>query len=358
MKKIIFHIGSSKTGSSIIQKLLLDNHKNLVQQGIYYPKHKVDGNEISGGNASRVVELLNENQNELAIIELERFISESTVDTILLSSESLFLKANELREITKKLNIKIQIIACCRSQVGRIESSYNQSVKKHKMTSSPSAFLKRILSAKEKNFSNLIVEEWASLFGKENLIVIGYSRNVVPDFFLSIGVKLVDYKDKSINVSYSSKCLQYKVLINKIIVEYDLRSDRLMDRALQKFSQIEFDEGNYVKTNIFTETEKLEIKKHFLKANKNLINNYNVLESTLLENDFVTAENDLLTKVDIIAITRDISNIEHEIVGYLVDNILLSFRSENKATRDAAATISPALSCARQYHYIQHKVCD
>ena len=50
-KQIIIHVGPAKTGTSALQYFLLRNRNELKKVGYYYPEHRIDENDISGGHS-------------------------------------------------------------------------------------------------------------------------------------------------------------------------------------------------------------------------------------------------------------------------------------------------------------------
>lgn len=133
-KRIILHIGPPKTGSSAIQKFLLDNVSLLKQKGIYYPQHSVDKNGISSGNQDAILEHNNKGEltiNRSKIAALLNAFQTSSANVLLLSSEAFFKRANTLIRILPNC----EAIAFVRSPLDFVESIYNQSVKRHFVTS-------------------------------------------------------------------------------------------------------------------------------------------------------------------------------------------------------------------------------
>ena len=79
-KQIIIHVGPAKTGTSALQYFLLRNCDELKKVGYYYPNHRLDENDISGGHGSP----------EFDIKKTINEFLESNYHTLILSAESFF----------------------------------------------------------------------------------------------------------------------------------------------------------------------------------------------------------------------------------------------------------------------------
>ncbi|MFT4941694.1 MAG: hypothetical protein ACI88A_004764, partial [Paraglaciecola sp.] len=130
VKKIFIHIGPPKTGSSAIQNWLCNNADYLSRQGIYYPTHDSDVNKISSGNVLSIYDRQEDKSlefNESKVTELLERFNNGDWHTLLLSSEYFYNNCEELSKIFQDAIF----IAYIRSPLEFLESTYNQSVKRH-----------------------------------------------------------------------------------------------------------------------------------------------------------------------------------------------------------------------------------
>lgn len=363
MKKIYIHIGTSKTGSSAIQNFLLQNKEALLAEGYYYPEHKLDNNNISGGNASKLMTLLREGDIDKAKIEYEQLIK-CDVENIILSCESLYSVPKELSLIAPEANVVVYI----RNQLDRIQSSYNQSVKKHQMVLSIDDWITKIINDKnESNFSHLKLQDWKHYFGLDNIIVRVYdkgyfhSQKIEIDFLTAIGCPIIpslEFQSRNINSSYTKECLNLKLIINQMIINYDLRSDRLIDRALQSYSQEKRDSGEYLSYSIFSEENINKIVARFKPDNELITDNF-LIKQRIDNNDvesYKCYNFDVLSRREIIELIRHITIAEPQASSYIADNLLLALASHDINKKKAACKLSAAMSCVRIYNHINRDV--
>ncbi|WP_296046097.1 sulfotransferase, partial [uncultured Alteromonas sp.] len=130
-KRVIFHVGPPKTGSSAIQQFLHQHRQQLLASGVLYPAHSVDENGISSGNAREVCS--EDAEGRLALDQqkltrlLDAFQQNPKATILLLSSESFFRIVDDITEAVPAA----EIICFLRNPVEFQLSIYNQSVKRH-----------------------------------------------------------------------------------------------------------------------------------------------------------------------------------------------------------------------------------
>ena len=353
-KELYIHIGTSKTGTSAIQKWLLENSEFLNRNGYYYPSHKLDSNGISGGNASFLHEHILKGDLVGAKERLEEILSSSKFNKVILSCESLYMLPMELHEIVPNAKIVVYF----RDQVGRIESSYHQSIKKHQLKKSFSKWVDHILKGdEEKNYSGKVLWDWERLYGTESVVFRPYDKNqfdngdIVSDFIKSIGIEKehssID-KAEVVNVGYSPEALQYKLLINQAVSEYDLRKDRLIDRALQAYSA----EFTGKRSSLYSQEMLEKIKAKYQDSNDEITKKFMKKNTYKLSLDVVSLGSEFeINKSNMNELTRYVCNLEPEVSAYLVDNILSGVNNSSVDVRLACRRLLPILGCARLYKY-------
>ena len=130
--KIVFHIGLSKTGSTLIQFFCLENRAKLLDNGILFPQTGLsispDGRNLrSSGHLFFMTALRN---NQTAIFdELHREIAEyKNVNTLLISSENFSFQpglASSLKNSFKSYK-DVKVIVYLRRQDLYLESLYSE----------------------------------------------------------------------------------------------------------------------------------------------------------------------------------------------------------------------------------------
>ncbi|MFD7073590.1 hypothetical protein ACFV9G_05225 [Nocardioides sp. NPDC059952] len=219
MKSIVVHAGLPKTGTSAVQAFFHTNTEKLARAGIFYPRHSVDKNGISAGNAGSLME----RSGHLFVAsarEVTRTLGEfeaSGCHTLLLSSEA-FLP--ELPGITELLPPHARFVLYVRDPLAFLESDYNQRVKRlghvDPFEASPDAYggwlghqhLYNALDS-EAVRSRLVLRPYLpELFVGDNLLT---------DLLHTAGIDtagLGDLSLRQVNLSYSLHALEIKRALN------------------------------------------------------------------------------------------------------------------------------------------------
>lgn len=283
---LIIHIGEGKTGSSAIQKYLNDKSKNLLSRGIFYPKHFVDSNNISSGHGI-IYDPLIAGDFELAGNNLQNLLHESKDKgcTLLLSSENFQNFHSFFENFSKKNSINLKVVCFIRDMVGRLNSSYNQAIKRHSCPYSLSIAIDKGEMAECLESRENIPLNWLKSFNKDIIFIPYIPKNFkegIENFFLQvIGVKgFKKEKKPKINRSYSASALLFQRELNKFITEqFGTPITVEIDIALQKFSETYIDDVKFDAFSELTldeindlETKIEQIELGFLKKiSKNLI---------------------------------------------------------------------------------------
>ncbi|MBW8190740.1 hypothetical protein K0504_06815 [Neiella marina] len=230
-KKVLIHFGPPKTGTSAIQRWLQSNSQVLHEQGFFYPQHSVDSNGVSSGNVLAIYDraadrTLSLNQQKIRQL-LDQF-EQSRAHTLVLSSEFFFQR---LLELSNALPTAV-FIGYVRSPIELIDSSYNQSVKRHgnaeKIKLRPNVNARPLLQLKE----------YGGQIARSRLRLRAYlpssfpQQDILADFLPSIGVE--GYLTKQalvVNPSYSLEALETKRWFNGFeLDELAHKLDNLMQR--------------------------------------------------------------------------------------------------------------------------------
>jgi hypothetical protein len=280
-KTIFIHIGSYKTATSFIQNSFKLNEKLLLEEyGIFYPQIGLSTESFIGCRHYKLAKAVVKSKPKL-FANLKTEFNNTSFSTMFLSSEYLsYLTVNEIRRLRDYLpDTKVKILFTVRSQDKFIESLYAEYTQ-HK--SNILDFEGFIAQEKELLDYYKLAENWASIFGKKNIMVTGFENNkkigVLENIFKCISTNTVQIgkleKPKNVNVSIGEKkcnlmfnlnhaCEQSRRL-KKVgqVVSFSL----LEDRPLSLFSPDErevflksYEESNRKLINTFSEGDKQEL---------------------------------------------------------------------------------------------------
>jgi len=284
---IVIHIGAPKTGSSAIQKFLLNNTQKLKLAGFYYPKHDLDENGISGGHSNIATNLIQGNLSKASDI-LSTYLIEAKKKnlTLLISAESLFFNPKKLKQITGNHNCKI--ISFFRDPLESIFSNYNQLVKRHFEISTLEQFCENIINKDVPFLSGITFDKWEQYFKKDNLIVLGYDPVVLNKssiqelFLLSLGIsqeitqEIKPKKAEIINRSYSSTVLELKRMLNFVLDknqnEYNNQIDLLLQRSSDQPINLILDNKQLTSIDLLDKLQKKFEPSNLLIKQKYIIN--------------------------------------------------------------------------------------
>jgi hypothetical protein len=247
LPQVIIHIGSPKTGSSAIQKYLLENRISLIDLGIYYPEHGLDENGISGGHSNigrRLIECDIKGAQDLFNQYAEQARRKNC--TLLLSAESFYIRAEEFKEITAQTDYKI--ISFLRDPLESIYSNYNQGIKRNYSTTRLETLCKNLAQRPAEFYSGKVLEKWVELHGKDKITIIKYNQEqfrktpIQRVFLQSLGLdskninKHLKFNTKFINNSYTLAALELKRMFNFVLDQKETKKNHEIDWFLQGVS--------------------------------------------------------------------------------------------------------------------------
>ncbi|MBC3764948.1 hypothetical protein [Neptunicella marina] len=231
-KKIIIHIGPGKTGTSAIQYWCNSNTDELLNQGIFYPKHGVDSNNIGSGNIEAIFEKVSSRLFELSKNKLDNVMMEfeqSGAHTLLLSSELFLTKLAIIKDAIPQAEFAVYI----RNPLDIFQSIYNQNVKR-KMEVKPFT-----IPPKFKNNLLIYLNRSIEAMGNSAFHIYPYDRgsfesgSIVTDFLSKVGYRGGHDGNKTINRSYCYEAPELKRFLNKFNIG-NINKD--LDLALQSYS--------------------------------------------------------------------------------------------------------------------------
>ena len=207
MHTLYIHIGCHKTGSTSIQKSLMNNKDILIKHNLHLFTDLPNGEQSKTGNLGGWIDCkkLNTLGGTLACpAKLSERLKKTKKDTII-SAEGfswIFSKSEleKLRNILSPIFNKVIVIAYIRRQDKHLTSHYQQASKPkiHAATkfygSSPTALPEE--HARHKNYLDYFkrLSLWGDIFGDNNLIIRPFEKDrllkgdVVTDFFSLLGI--------------------------------------------------------------------------------------------------------------------------------------------------------------------------
>ena len=221
--KFIIHIGTHKTGSTLIQNICAKNSKNLRKYGIYYPT----ANYKSSGHHELAWAIRKKEHNIVDNLLSDIFKKCGSCDRILLSSED-FEFIQDLSYLKEHLNgHAVDVVACLRRQDRYLESEYNEHVKNFNIRYSEDIFKFFMYHNFDSRFNyKILLDNWSNISSDTNVKVLSYdninkSGNLIQEFLkTSIGIEYLDILNQDdlairSNVSINPISLIYLTRLNK-----------------------------------------------------------------------------------------------------------------------------------------------
>jgi hypothetical protein len=272
-------VGPPKTGSSVIQHWLCVNSDLLLKQGVYYPTHSFDVNGVSSGN---VLSLFDRDSNQTLHFNSNKKqkLLQKTVElgakTLILSSEFFFSQMDFLLEEFPDA----KIIAYIRFPLEDIESSYNQSVKRHYQVR-PFGLGTTPAATAITKLSNVI-----NSFGENRFVLRCFSptffigQDLVNDLLIVIGFKSdKSIKSSRVNESYCFEAMEFKRWLNQFdIAPIHTKVDNFLqqyEHGQRRFSLLNNERYDFYrkyfveKLTLFFDQVKVENSDLFLKELEN-----------------------------------------------------------------------------------------
>lgn len=219
--KIFIHIGTHKTGSTLIQNVCKKNHEALKSQGIYYP---VDGYTQSGHHELAWA-LMRKN-----IAVAKKYVDDalnkaSGCESIVFSSEEFeFLRDFKVAKNLFPKNASIHVLCYFRRQDKYLESEYNQHVKMVSTRLSTDIFKFFMYHDFYRRFNYMaIISGWEKPGFVDKFSIFSYDKeakknNLLGSFFECIGFDFykhgVDFKSQVDNKSITPSVLIYLARYN------------------------------------------------------------------------------------------------------------------------------------------------
>jgi hypothetical protein len=302
MKAIFLHIGYNKTGTTAIQKTFFKNRKLLVENNLFYPS-LCRGDRKSNGHHSLAESLLFYCKKTLPpYVNLELYrnysvdhywkllhteLAKTRCSNIFISSEafSRFVECESQIEYVKYQlkDYSVKILIYIRDQIEYFESAYNQAIKHDNETCT----IQKLLRESWLSMSyNKVIEQWANIFGEENIIVRVYDKSIFPngvvtDILQCIGFDHLTDSEKfpfvlrSNTVDFNPRLPNNMVGIKRLInILFKLTGNKTL-RMDDAINPILIWLGRYFKDkDLLTENDREIIQEHMYVSNNKLGEKY------------------------------------------------------------------------------------
>lgn len=325
---LYIHIGLPKTGTSAIQKSLVDNYELLKQKfSLLYPElgRWVDGSHhglaFAFGDNPYLKTLSPDAQKDLLSL-LQNEIDESSCQNVLLSSECFHLYNNEqFIEFSKGFNVRL--ICYLRRADMYLESFYAQNVQDSVVKESRS-FDKFI----EENYDKIdyleFLKRWETLSARNNIVVRIYDKSqfiegeLLVDFYNALDIDSTEESlsvSTRVNVSFPNIVNKYKLLLNRVL---ENQSEYLVS-LLKNYSMTNSDDYK-VKGSFLTHELSCKIIQKYI-GNINAISTLYTVDATIIypkieaDNDNVYLE---LQSNDVYRISKYLYSFDKDIFNELL----------------------------------------
>lgn len=304
MATVYLHIGTSKTGTTALQKFMRKNEEEMKKQGYCYPLMKLGIQALYRDRNAQflIYESIHEKrkkgetsaQHEFRVKEngyLQVAEAAKKYENIVLSDEQIWYKSKkeenfwkEMVEDFRKIGCEVKVIVYLRRQDLLVQSLWNQNVKMFRKT--------------EVSFEECVNSDYFDYFpldyyahlkeiekdvGKENLIVRPYERgrfggsegSIFSDFFESIGLTLTDKFSKDgikTNFSLEGNYVEIKRLMNAV-PEYRRMRDFMARPVLNGSTYYTLQDENE-KTNMFTYEGQVAFLERYEESNRRVAEEY------------------------------------------------------------------------------------
>ncbi|CAH6828749.1 Sulfotransfer_1 domain-containing protein [Vibrio chagasii] len=277
MKTLYLHVGWSKTGTSAIQSMLYNNKVELAKKGVLYPESLIDRSQF--GDCShhsfalslsdnKVVGYNNKHSSKELITSLECEMRASKLENVIISSElsPFYFDNKEFNDFFTRNFDDVKVIFTVRNQSDYIISLFNQLVKDSRVKYPHSLSTLIFQNLKNMNYFQKI-SRYESKIGKDNIILIPYSNNVVQDFASVFGVLDNSENKNKVNVSLDNK---YLLLLQRETINVNSNEEFSKVRdGLGKFDDLVCDKV------LFSRAEQKALDEYYRQGNHALSIEYN-----------------------------------------------------------------------------------
>lgn len=294
MKKLILHVGWSKTGTSAIQDALSTHFSTSKNKDVLYPSscrwfdnaHHHFALAFTNNPVHK-----SKYEAETACRVMADEINKSTAKTIIISTElsPLYFENPEFSKFLKMTGINnIEIVFTVREQGELLVSMFNQLIKDSQVRCRRTIFETYIRLSSWMNY-DLQIKRWEKYVAKEKVKVIPYSENIVADFFSEnqLEIDRAYKQSKQVNSSLPNEILEFariKLLNIKDPLAYEVKLKSIVS---------DFRQGMFspLGTELLSIMEIKAIYQHYLASNNAVARKYLASDCLFVKQDFNAIEN-------------------------------------------------------------------
>ncbi|MGR5120714.1 hypothetical protein ACPV5W_18485 [Vibrio astriarenae] len=249
MKRTIYlHVGPHKTGTTLIQKICLDNQQELLKQGLFYPRNYL---RIFGHHILRD-KIKNRDLSQEDVV----FFNSHKGNLLLSSEDFISLTPNDFKYFKQKLSgFEVKVIYSWRRSSLKMYSIW-QEVIKHGSSVNFFEYYHQHLSRPGQSYllsADKQVKRFIDIFGEDNVKIIDYdnslsNKSLVVDFLSIMDCSLDEDKVTSSNSKVSeNKSLTYmdveiiKVLNSVFRIKYNVTGNSVREAYLRCLSDERID---------------------------------------------------------------------------------------------------------------------
>ena len=215
---LYLHIGTHKTGTTFLQRVLSNNFDRLLEHGILYPKtcRNVRASDSHARLSPRYKDnkIVESDGWEALYAEIERHRPRK----IILSAEdfcrmhtSNVLMRERANWIKNRLPFPTKIIVYLREKESYLVSMYAHKVKKGVETRNFDNFCKE---EKYRVDNEKMLEPWRIF---DEIIIRDYTDDIMSDFQKIVDLPKLQVPKKRLNVAPSNKAIRVMVIMNRIL---------------------------------------------------------------------------------------------------------------------------------------------
>ncbi|GGP50237.1 hypothetical protein [Shewanella saliphila] len=247
-RKLFLHVGPHKTGTTLIQKVFLDNQSEILGNGLLYPKNYI---RIFGHHHFR--DLI----KDRALSQSDHDFFKDINSNVLLSSEDFIsFSVDDFKYLRDSFeDFDINIIYSWRRSSLKMYSIW-QEIVKHGQSISFFDFYHEHLAKPGQSYmlsADLQVSRFVNLFGKSHVHLIDYDKSCADKNLLELFFSIVECEYKpsyldgsknkmSSNVSLSPYDTEIIRVLNALMAEkYNLVGNVVRETYLENYSDLDSD---------------------------------------------------------------------------------------------------------------------
>ncbi|RQW61711.1 hypothetical protein [Vibrio viridaestus] len=229
--KLIFHIGTHKTGTSFIQRYLNLNKSKLMSSGILYPTSIISGD--NHGDFANSFKSSDEKLSLKMLLDLKNEIDTSKCDTVLISSECFLenkiIPSNlsvRLSKVFCNKDYDVSFIAFIRPQFDWFTSLYNEIIRDPYRRFTGTVETCREFELKYYDYDKLF-EPWNKEFQKVDTLLYSLDHNIEIELLKNYllltdeDISSLSKVDERVNTTLKPPYLHFLRKVNQVPMSID-----------------------------------------------------------------------------------------------------------------------------------------